>query len=278
MRTQLQKAEAFRALHARPGTFIIPNPWDAGSAKILTSLGFEALATTSAGAAFTLGVDDGTGALTRDLALANARAIVDATDLPVNGDLENLYAHEPDVAAGTIALAAAAGLVGCSIEDATGDDANPIYPFDVAVARVKAAVAATRRLALPFLLTARAENFLHGRRDMADTIRRLQAFEAAGADVLYAPGLNSLDEIRAVLAAVTKPVNILVSTGNAHLTLADLSAAGTKRISTGGAPARAALGALIRAGREMKEHGTFSYGREAASFAEITKLFKGAST
>lgn len=277
MTTQAKKAAAFRALHVRPGAFVIPNPWDAGTAKILTSLGFEALATTSAGLAFMLGAADGAGLVSRDATLANARMIADATHLPVSADLENLFAHAPDEAAATIPLAAATGLVGCSIEDATGDAANPIYPFDVAVARVAASVAAARRLAFPFVLTARAENLLHGRNDLPDTIRRLQAFEAAGADVLYAPGLNTMEQIRSVLAAVTKPVNILVGSGNAHLTVAELSAAGVKRISTGGAPARAALGAFIRAGREMKDHGTFTYGREAASFAEILKHFRGAA-
>ena len=278
MITQASKAATFRALHERPGAFVIPNPWDAGTAKILTTLGFEALATTSAGLAFTLGAADGARVVTRDQALANARAIVDATQLPVNADLENLYADAPDEAAKTIPLAAAAGLVGCSIEDATGRAADPIYPFDVAVARVKAAVAAARRLPFPFMLTARAENLLHGRNDLPDTIRRLQAFEAAGADVLYAPGLNAIEQVRAVIASVKRPVNILVGSGNAHLAVADLAAAGAKRISTGGAPARAALGAFIRGAREMKDHGTFTYGRDAASFAEITKLFGGQST
>ena len=171
MSSQIAKAERFRALHAGPATFVIPNPWDAGSAKILASLGFLALATTSAGFAYTLGRTD--GHVSRDEALANAAAICAATDLPVSADLENLYAHAPDVAAATIPSAAATGLVGCSIEDATGDPAHPIYPFDVAVARVTAAVAAARALPFPFTLTARAENFLHGRRDMADTLARL---------------------------------------------------------------------------------------------------------
>ena len=275
MPTQAKKAQTFRDLHARTGAFVIPNPWDAGTAKILTSLGFEALATTSAGLAFTLGTIDATAAIPRDMALANARAIVDATHLPVSADLENLYADAPDACAATIPLACASGLVGCSIEDATGNPAEPIYPFDLAVARVGAAVSAARALPIPFTLTARAENLLHGRNDLADTIRRLQAFATAGADVLYAPGLSDMDQIRAVLAAVTRPVNILVSSGNAGLTVAELSAAGVRRISTGGAPARAALGAFIRGAREMKERGTFTYGRDAASFAEITRLFAG---
>lgn len=276
MRTQAQKAEIFRALHARAGAFVIPNPWDAGSAKLLTGLGFEALATTSAGAAFALGRLD--GELGRDDALANAAAIAAATDLPVNGDLENLYADAPDVAAATIALAGKAGLVGCSIEDATGVRAEPIYAFDLAVARVKAAVAAARALPFPFMLTARAENFLHGRPDLADTIRRLQAYEAAGADVVYAPGLGTLEQIRAVIQAVKVPVNVIVSTGNAQMTVAELSGLGVKRISVGGALARAALGGFLTAAREIKEQGRFTYGRTAPSHGQIEQLLKGHTT
>ena len=270
MPTQAEKAETFRALHAGPGTFVIPNPWDAGTAKILASLGFQALATTSAGLAFALGRVD--GAVTRDEALANAAAICAATHLPVSADLENLYAHAPEVAAATIPSAAAAGLVGCSIEDATGDPAHPIYPFDVAVERVKSAVAAARALPFPFTLTARAENFLHGRRDMADTVARLKAFDAAGADVLYAPGLGDLTEIRSVVAATQKPVNVLVSSGNAQLTVADLAASGVRRISVGGALARAALGSLLAAAEEIQTHGTFSYGTSAMPLGRLNAI------
>ena len=269
MTTQAEKAERFRKLHAS-GTFVIPNPWDAGSAKILASLGFEALATTSAGAAFTLGRVDGT--MTRDESLANAAAICAATHLPVSADLENLFAHAPDVAAATVPSAAAAGLVGCSIEDATGDPANPIYPFDVAVERVKAAVAAARALPFPFTLTARAENFLHGRKDLADTIARLKAFDAAGADVLYAPGLGDITQIQAVVAATKKPINILISTGNAHLTVAELAAMGVRRISVGGALARAALGGLLAGAEEIKNQGTFTYGKTAMPLARIEAI------
>ena len=275
MATQKSKADAFAALHQRPGCFIIPNPWDAGTAKMLTTLGFEALATTSAGLAFALGRIDGTGTVTRDETLENARQIVEATDLPVAADLENCFAHDPHEAAKTITLAADAGLVGGSIEDASGDAANPIYDFDEAVARVQAAVAAARALPFQFMLCARAENFLHGRPDLADTIKRLQAFEAAGAGVLYAPGLNDIAQIRQLIQAVKRPVNILVSTGNAHLTQAELAAAGVKRISVGGALARAAMGGFLRGAQELRTQGTFTYGRDAAPFATINKLIKG---
>ena len=211
--SQAEKAERFRALHSRPGAFVIPNPWDAGTARILASLGFEALTTTSAGLAFTLGRRDGAGMVTRDETLANARAIVDATDLPVAADLENGFGHTPEAVAETIRLAAeVAGLVGGSIEDATGDPRRPIYDFPHAVERVAAAVEAARALPFPFVLVGRAENFLHGRPDLDDTIRRLQAFEAAGADALYAPGLTRAEDIRTVCAAVRKPVNVVMGT------------------------------------------------------------------
>ena len=278
MTSQQAKGAAFAALHSRPGCFIIPNPWDAGTAKMLATLGFEALATTSAGLAFALGKIDGTGTVTRTETLENARQIVEATNLPVAADLENCFAHDPTEAAKTITMAAAVGLVGGSIEDSTGDAANPIYDFDAAVARVKAAVAAARALPFQFMLCARSENFLHGRPDLADTIKRLQAFEAAGADVLYAPGLNDMAQIRQILQAVTKPINVLVSTGNAHLTQAELAAAGVKRISVGGALARAAMGGFLRGAQELRDHGTFAYGRDAAPFATINKLIKGETT
>ena len=259
MITQAEKARRFRDLHGGPESFVIPNPWDAGTAKILASLGFKALATTSAGLAYTLGRVD--GEVSRDEALANAAAICAATDLPVSADLENLYAHAPDVAAATIPSAAAAGLVGCSIEDATGDPAHPIYPFEVAVERVKAAVAAARALPFPFMLTARAENFLHGRKDLADTILRLKAYDTAGADVLYAPGLSELSQFEDVVRATKKPINGLVHPGLPDLTVADLSRVGVRRISVGAGLARAALGGFLAAAEEIKNNGTFTYGR-----------------
>jgi 2-methylisocitrate lyase-like PEP mutase family enzyme len=265
--SQTEKAERFRALHARPGAFVIPNPFDAGTARILAGLGFEALATTSAGCAFGLGRRD--GAITRDEALAHARAIVEATPLPVSADLENGYADAPEAVARTIVLAAEAGLVGCSIEDASGDPARPIYEFAQAVERVAAAAAAAHALPFPFTLTARAENFLHGRLDLADTIRRLQAFEAAGADVLYAPGLRELEPIRTVCAALGKPVNVLAGVGSAPLSVEQLAAVGVRRISLGSALARAALGAFLDAAREIKERGTFTFMSRSASIKDL---------
>jgi 2-methylisocitrate lyase-like PEP mutase family enzyme len=273
MATYAEKSAAFRALHARPGAFVIPNPWDAGTARLLASLGFEALATTSLGLANSLGRADGTGAVSRDEVLANCRAIADATDLPVNADLENCYADEPEAAAGMIRLAAEAGVVGGSIEDATGDPRNPIYDFELAVERVRAAAEMARSLPTPFMLTARAENFLHGRRDLDDTIRRLRAFEAAGAEVLYAPGLRDLASIRMVTAAVGKPVNVVMSAADPSITVAQLALAGVKRISVGGALSRLALAAFLKGAREMKERGSFTYMRDTVPSAELRQTF-----
>ena len=273
MRTYAEKSAAFRALHERPGAFVIPNPWDAGTARLLASLGFEALATTSLGLANTLGRADGTGAVSRDEALANCRAIASATDLPVNADLENGYADAPRAAAEMIRLAAEAGVVGGSIEDATGDPQKPIYEFELAVERVRAAVEVARSLPAPFMLTARAENFLHGRRDLDDTIRRLQAFEAAGADVLYAPGLRDLASIRTVTAAVGRPVNVVMSSADPAITVDQLALAGVKRISVGGALSRLALAAFLAGAREMKDHGTFTYMRDTVPSAELRQAF-----
>jgi 2-methylisocitrate lyase-like PEP mutase family enzyme len=261
-----QKFETFRALHERPRAFVIPNPWNAGTAQILTALGFEALATTSAGYAFAVGRRDSSGALTRDEILDNAISIVEATHLPVSGDLENGFGRAPEACAATIRLAADVGLVGGSIEDATGDSQNPIYEFELAVERIAAAAEAAHYCR--FLLTARAENFLHGHPDLGDTIRRLQAFAAAGADVLYAPGLPGLEAIREVCAAVPKPVNVVMGLKGAAFTVDELTAAGVKRISVGGSLARAALGALVRAAREVKEQGTFTYATDALPHAE----------
>ena len=275
MTSQLDKATGFRALHARPGAFVIPNPWDAGTAKMLARLGYRALATTSAGFAFSIGRPDAEGAVSRDEALAHARAIVAATDLPVSADLENGFGDAPADCAETIRRAAEAGLVGGSIEDATGRPAEPIYALDVAVARIKAAAAAAHALPFPFTLTARAENFLHGRRDTADTIRRLQAFAEAGADVLYAPGLTTRDEIGAVVQAVApKPVNVVMGLSGAGFSVAELAEIGVKRISLGSAFARAAYGAFLRAAREVATAGTFGFAREAVSFAEINGMFR----
>jgi len=273
MRTQEQKATAFRALHERDGAFIIPNPWDAGTAKLLAALGFEALATTSLGLANALGRVDGTGAVSRGEVLENCARIAAATDLPVSADLENCYAHEPRAAAEMIRLAAQAGVVGGSIEDATGDPQSPIYDFALAVERVHAAVEVARSLAFPFVLTARAENFLHGRRDLDDTIRRLQAFEKAGADVLYAPGLRDLATMRTVVGSVGKPLNVVMSAADPTLTAAQLSEIGVKRISVGGALSRLALAFVLKAARAMKERGDFTWMAETISAKELAKLF-----
>jgi 2-methylisocitrate lyase-like PEP mutase family enzyme len=274
--SQAEKAKRFLALHARPGAFVIPNPWDAGTARILAALGFEALTTTSAGLAFTLGRRDGAGVVTRAESLANAKAIVDATDLPVAADLENGYGHRPQEAAETIRLAGeVAGLVGGSIEDTTGDPRQPIYDFQQAVERVAAAAEAARALPFPFVLVGRAENFLHGRPDLDDTIRRLQAFEAVGADALYAPGLTKAEDIRTVCAAVSKPVNAVMGLKNASFSVAELAALGVRRISVGSALSRAALGAFVRAAREIREHGTFAFAEEAIPYAEVNDLMVG---
>ncbi len=275
MRSQAEKAAAFRALHQRAGAFIIPNPWDAGTARILASLGFEALATTSLGLANTLGRADGTGAVTIQDILENCRTVAQATDLPVNADLENGGGDRPEVAAETIRLAAAAGVVGGSIEDASGDPARPIYDFALAVERVAAAVEAARALPFPFMLTARAENHLHGRPDLADTIRRLQAFEAAGADVLYAPGLRDLATIRTVVASVGKPVNVVMSAADPAITAEQLAGVGVKRISVGGALSRLAMAAFIDGARQMREHGSFQWVRDAVPTKELRGMFDG---
>ena len=274
MNTQAQKAAAFRALHEREGAFIIPNPWDAGTARLLTALGFEALATTSLGLANTLGRADGTGAVSRAEVLANCAEISGATQLPVSADLENCYAHEPRAAAEMIRLAAEAGVVGGSIEDATGDAQQPIYEFDLAVERVHAAAEMAHSLPFPFTLTARAENFLHGRRDLDDTIRRLQAFERAGADVLYAPGLRDLATIGTVASSVTKPLNVVMSAADPALTAAQLAKAGVKRISVGGALSRLALASFLRAAHEMKEQGGFTWVSDTVPAKELNRLFR----
>ncbi|HEX6978556.1 MAG TPA: isocitrate lyase/phosphoenolpyruvate mutase family protein [Alphaproteobacteria bacterium] len=269
--SQAEKARAFLALHEREGCFVIPNPWDAGTARLLAGLGFEALATTSAGLAFSRGRPD--GAVSRDDVLANAREIVGACDLPVSGDLEGGYGDRPETVAETIRLAAEAGLVGGSIEDATGRKDDPIFELSLATERVRAAVEAARALPFPFVLTARAENFLHGRPDLDDTIRRLQAFQAAGADVLYAPGLKSRQDIEAVVKSVDKPVNVVMGLQGATLTLSELAEIGVKRVSLGSALSRAAIGAFLRAVREIKDHGSFSFAREAVPFADINRMF-----
>ena len=275
MATQLEKARTFKALHEQDRPFLLPNPWDAGTTRILAAMGFEALATTSLGLANMLGRSDGTRAVTADDVLENCRDIASATDLPVNADLENCYADAPDKAADMIRRAAEAGVVGGSIEDTTGNRDTPIYDFTLSVERVQAAVEVARALPFPFMLTARAENHLHGRHDLDDTIKRLQAFEAAGADVLYAPGLRDLETISTVVDAVTKPVNIVMGMADPDITLDQLAAAGVRRVSVGGALSRIALAAVMKAAREMQRDGGFTFIREMVPYPELREIFDG---
>jgi len=270
MTTQNEKGIRFRALHQGPGAFVIPNPWDAGSARLLAGLGFPALATSSWAAAAVCGKHD--GALTRAEALAQARAIADAVDLPVAADLGNGFGPDPAAAAATIRAAADAGLVGGSIEDVTGEPDRPLYEFGLAVERVAAGAAAARSLPFPFMFTARTEGFVRGRPDLDETIRRLQAFEKAGADVLFAPGLPDLAAVRAVCAAVTKPVNFMGGVKGRSFPVADLAAAGVRRISVAASFYRAAMTGLLDAAREVREHGTFGYTDRTVASAEFDRL------
>jgi 2-methylisocitrate lyase-like PEP mutase family enzyme len=271
MLTQLEKGQAFRALHQRDGAFLIPNPWDTGTAKLLAHLGFEALATTSAGFAFSEGKPD--GGVDRDRMLGHLATMAAATGLPISADLGNGFGDAPETVAETITRAAATGIVGGSIEDATTDPDHPIYDLSHAIERIQAAAEAAHALPFPFTLTARAENYLCGRPDLADTIARLQAYQEAGADVLYAPGLTGLEDIAAVVRSVDRPVNVLAGLKGASLSQRELSAIGVKRISVGGALARAALGAFLRAAEEMQTHGTFTFVNEAANFAWLNQTF-----
>jgi 2-methylisocitrate lyase-like PEP mutase family enzyme len=273
MKTQLEKAKEFRSLHQRDQAFIIPNPWDVGSARLLAQLGFEALATTSAGFAFSRGLLD--GGVSRDLMLSHIKEIAAATDLPVSGDLENGYGGDPKDVAETIQMAAAYGLVGASIEDASRDESAPIYDIGQATERIRAAAESSRSLPFPFTLCARAENFIYGRPDLKDTIARLQAYQQAGADVLYAPGLTKKEEIAAIVSEVDRPVNVLAGMPGLELSLEELSALGVRRVSTGSALARAALGRFLQAAREMADTGTFSFVNEAASSSrDVAPLLK----
>ena len=271
MRTQTEKGSIFRGLHDRDRAFIIPNPWDVGTARVLAHLGFEALATTSAGFAFSIGQRDNT--VGRDRMIAHVRDIVAATDLPVSADLENGFGDEPETAAETIRLGAAAGLVGGSIEDSSARRDDPIYEREHAAERVRAAAELAHSLPFQFTLTARAENYLFGRRDLSDTIKRLQTYQEAGADVLYAPGLTSKDDIAAVVSALDRPVNVLMGLAGVRLNLAELSEIGVKRISVGSGLSRVALSAFIRAAEEMRDHGTFTFGDDIVSFRDISAMF-----
>jgi 2-methylisocitrate lyase-like PEP mutase family enzyme len=270
MRSQAEKAESFRALHARKQAFIIPNPWDVGTARMLAKLGFEALATTSAGFAFSSGVLD--NQVGREKMLVHVAELAAATDLPVSADLENGFGDDSKTVAETIRLAATTGIVGGSIEDAIDRPGEKVYDIGRATERVRAAVEAKRALAFPFTLTARAENYLVGIPDLKDTIARLQAYQEAGADVLYAPMITTREEITAVVKSVDRPVNFLMGTQPQRFTLAELSAMGVRRVSVGSALSAAALGAFLRAAREMRETGTFTYTQEAAGFSEISRL------
>jgi 2-methylisocitrate lyase-like PEP mutase family enzyme len=270
---QSDKASRFRALHQGPGAFVIPNPWDAGSARILAGLGFRALATSSGASAGILGRRD--GKVTRDEALAHAHAIVTATDLPVSADLEKGFGDSPEAAAVTIRLAAGVGLVGGSIEDATGNPDRPLYDIGHATERVAAAVQAARALPFAFTLTARAENFLRGNPDLDDTIKRLRAFEQAGADVLFAPGLPDLAAVRTVCAALSKPFNFMVGIKGKSFTVAELEAAGVRRISLATSLYRAALSGLLNAAREVKDKGTFGYLDSSVATPELNGFMQG---
>jgi 2-methylisocitrate lyase-like PEP mutase family enzyme len=270
--TQKQKAARFRELHAGPGAFIIPNPWDIGSARVLTGLGFQALATSSAASANAVGRRD--GGLTRDEALSHARLIVGATDLPVSADLENGFGDAPESVADTIRLAAGAGLVGCTIEDTTGKQDSPLYDARLAVERIAAAVEAARALPFPFTLTARAHNLLYAGARLADTIDRLQAFAEAGADVLFAPGLPDLPAVRAVCAAVSKPVNFMVGIKGKSFPVAELVAAGVRRISLATSLYRAAMTALVDAASEARDTGQFDFLDRCLTTADLNKLMR----
>ncbi len=272
MWTQAEKGREFRTLHEQNGAFIIPNPWDVGTARLLAQLGFAALATTSAGYAFSVGQRDNT--IGRAAMLAHVSAIVAATDLPVSADLENGFGDSPEIVAETIQMAAATGLVGASIEDATNRREDPIYEHMLAVARIQAAAEVARALPFPFMLTARAENYLVGRPDLKDTIKRLQAYQAAGADVLYAPGLTNKDDIATLVQAVDRPVNVIMGLHGVQLSLATLAEIGVKRVSVGSALSRAALGAFLRAAREMRDYGTFTFADEAVSYRAISAMFE----
>jgi 2-methylisocitrate lyase-like PEP mutase family enzyme len=267
----MEEASAFRLLHKEPGAFIIPNPWDIGTARILAALGFSALATTSAGMAFSLGVAE--GKVSREDTLAHCRAIVEATSLPVSADLEKGFGDSPESVVETVRAAAEIGLAGCSIEDHTGRRDDPIYDFELAVERIEAAAQACRDLRRDFVLTARCENLLWGRHNVDDTIKRLQAFEAAGADVLYAPGLHDLETIRTVCDALVKPVNVVMGMPGTTFGLAELAEVGVKRISVGSALARLAFGSFVRAAREMESSGTFRFSEGAMGFAELESFF-----
>ena len=268
--TQVEKGQIFAALHERDRAFIIPNPWDVGTARLLAQLGFEALATTSAGYSFSMGQSD--NSVARAEMMMHVAAIASATDLPVSADLENGFGDFPEVVTETFRLAATAGLVGASIEDMSRQPGHPIYEIGFATERVRAAAEVVRDLPFAFTLTARAENYLAGRPDLSDTIKRLQAYQAAGADVLYAPGIVSKDDIATIVKSVDRPVNVVMGLQGVQLSLAELSAIGVKRVSVGSALSRTALGAFLRAAREMRDHGTFTFAEQAVGYRDINAM------
>jgi len=271
MLNQAEKAAAFAELHKRAGTFVIPNPWDVGTARLLAHLGFEALATSSAGYAFSIGKPD--NAVGREAMLAHAAAVAAATDLPVSIDLENGFGDAPEIVAETIRLAAASGAAGGSIEDATGRADEPLYEHALAGDRIRAAAEIVRTLPFPFMLTARAENYLVGNPDLKNTIARLQMYQEAGADVLYAPGLTNKDDIATLIRSVDRPVNVLLGLKGVKLTLADLAAIGAKRISVGSGLARCAFGAFLRAARDIRERGSFAFAEDAVDYRTLNSIF-----
>lgn len=276
MPTQSEKGTVFRDLHHRDRAFIIPNPWDAGTTRLLENIGFEAVATTSAGYAFSVGKRD--GQIGRDEMIRHVAAMAAATDLPVSADLENGFGDAPEAAAETIRMAAAAGCVGGSIEDVTRRGGEVVvYEIEQAADRIRAAVEAARSLDLTFTLTARAENFIVGKPDLADTIKRLQAFQEAGADVLFAPGLKTREDIAAVVSSVDRPVNVIMGLQGVQLSLDELSQLGVKRVSVGSALSRAAFGAFLKAAGEMKEHGTFTFADDAVSYVDLSAMFTAGS-
>ena len=268
--TQSEKAARFRTLHNAPGAFVIPNPWDVGSARILAGLGFQALATSSAASAAAMGRRD--GGLTRDEALAHARLIVEATDLPVSADLEKGFGDAPETVAETVRLAAGVGLVGCTIEDTTGNPEHPLYETELAVERIAAGAEAAGGLPFPFMLTARAHNLLYGAPSLDETIKRLQAFERAGAAVLFAPGLPDLAAVKAVCAAVPKPVNFMAGIKRKSFSVAELTAAGVKRISLATSLYRVAMTGFLEAAREVKDRGRFGFIDGCVTTEELNKL------
>ena len=269
--SQAEKGENFLSMHHEEGAFIIPNPWDIGTARLLAQLGYKALATTSAGYAFSIGQRDNT--IDRETMMRHVSDIVGASNLPVSADLENGFGDSPEAVAETIQLSSKVGLVGASIEDATNQKDSPIYEFECAVDRIRAAVEAKRSFSHPFVLTGRSENYLVGRPDLKDTIKRLQAYQEAGADVLYAPGVTNKDDIAAIVSSVDLPVNVVMGLQGVKLSLAELSDIGVKRISVGSALSRTALGAFLRAAKEMLEDGTFNFADDAVSYAEISAMF-----